>query len=108
MGNGNAWGKNVENIDSNTKKNQSFTDIDTAKNNLQNGQSFIVRMKDKTGENEFGHVVIISKDNAGKINSTSDAIQDNWSTGWQAYKDSSKYEYDVIDLEKNYNPRAGS
>jgi hypothetical protein len=40
--------------------------------------------------------------------STSDAIQDNWSTGWQAYKDSYKYEYDVIDLEKNYNPRAGS
>ena len=38
---------------------------------------------------------------------TSDSIQDNWSTGWRAYKDSSKYEYDVIDLDKNYNPIAG-
>ncbi len=107
MGNGSSWGKNVENIDSNTKKNQSFTDIETAKHNLQNGQSFIVRMKDKTGENEFGHVVIISRDNNGKLMSTSDSIQDNWSTGWRAYKDSSKYEYDVIDLDKNYNPIAG-
>ena len=89
-------------------KIQSVIDIETAKNNLQNGQSFIVRMKDKTGENEFGHVVIISKDSTGKLNYTSDAIQDNWNTGWQTYMDSSKYEFDVIDLEKNYNPRAGS
>ncbi len=46
-------------------------------------------------------------DNNGKLMSSSDSIQDNWSTGWRAYKDSSKYEYDVIDLDKNYNPIAG-
>ena len=104
MGNGKNWGSNVENINKNTKANQSIDNIDSAANALKNGQAFIVRFDDKTGENEFGHVVVISRDSTGKLNYTSDAKQDNWKSGWKTYADTSKYKFDVIDLEGSYNP----
>lgn len=104
MGNGNSWGKSDEYINSRTQANQSVNDINTAINNLEDGKAFIVRFTDKTGENAAGHVVIISKDSVGRLNYTSDAIQDMWNTGWQTYRDTSKYSFDVIDLEQSYNP----
>lgn len=106
MGNGSTWGSSVENINKNTKKNQSIDNINTAANSLKNGQAFIVRFNDKSGKNEFGHVVVISKDSTGKLNYTSDAKQDNWQNGWKTYADTSNYEFDVIDLEHSYNPFA--
>ena len=81
-GNGNTY-----NINGAKKKQMSASEIDKKASNLKNGESFVISFKDlndgKAGTSsseEYGHVVIVSRDSTGQLTYTSDFKQNSWRT----------------------------
>lgn len=81
-GNGNTYG-----ISGSKRTEMSASDIDKKAANLKNGESFVVSFKNlndgaigDTLAEQYGHVVIISRDSTGQLTYTSDFQQKGWRT----------------------------
>ena len=81
-GNGNTY-----NIEGAKKKQMTASEIDKKAANLKNGESFVISFKDlndgkegTSSSEEYGHVVIVSRDSTGQLTYTSDFKQNSWRT----------------------------